>query len=209
MTFHNKKLAGGFTLVETVVTIFVFSIIMLGATLLMQNIIKNSTQQSLTLDTVDQARTIIFNFTNELRNATAGNDGSYPLGLASDSQITFYSTYGVANSTQINKVRYYVTGTTLYKGVTAPSGSPLSYNGTERVTTLMTKLGNAGTPVFYYYDGNYAGTSTPLIQPININNVKFAAMNLILPTQDSRGATTTFAITAGGTIRNLKNNLGN
>jgi prepilin-type N-terminal cleavage/methylation domain-containing protein len=209
VTFSQKKQNNGFTLVETLVAIFVFSIIMLGTTLLMQNIIKSSTQQPLALDAVDQSRIIIFNFTNELRNATVGNDGSYPLGLANDSQITFYSTYGSTGSTKMNKIRYYVTGTTLYKGVTAPSGSPLNYNGTEKVTALITNLANGSVPVFYYYDGSYTGTSTPLAQPINVNNVKFVSMNLVVPTQDSRGSATTFTIKAGGTIRNLKNNLGN
>jgi prepilin-type N-terminal cleavage/methylation domain-containing protein len=209
MTLFQKKQIKGFTLVETLVAIFVFSIIMVGSTLLMQNIIKSSTQQPLALDAIDQSRIIIFNFTNELRNATVGNDGSYPLGLTNDTQITFYSTYGSTASTKMNKIRYYVSGTTLYKGVTAPSGSPLNYNGTEKVTTLLTNLANASVPVFYYYDGSYTGTSTPLAQPINVNNVKFVAINLVVPTQDSRGSATTFTIRAGSTIRNLKNNLGN
>jgi len=195
---------------ETLVTIFIFSIIMAGTTLLLQNILKSGTQQPLALDTIDQARIAVFNFTNELRNATSGNDGSYPLSLTGDSQIILFSTYGSATSTIVNRIRYYVSGTTLYKGVVVPSGSPLSYNIlSEKTTTVVTNLSNASTPVFYYYDGSYTGTAAPLAQPINVTNVKFVAMNLILPTQDVRGATTTFKITSGGTIRNLKTNLGN
>ena len=210
MSFFSKKQPRGFTLVETLVVIFIFSIIMAGVTLLLRDILKNSAQQPLSLEVVDQARLVIFNFTNELRNATAGNDGSYPLNQAGDTQIILYSTYGSATSTQVNRIRYYVSGTTLYKGTIAPSGNPQSYNpASEKIASLITNLSNANTPVFYYYDGNYTGTSTPLVQPINVNNVKFVAINLILPKQDVRDATTTFAITAGGTIRNIKTNLGN
>lgn len=210
MCIFQKKQSGGFTLVETLVVIFIFSIIMIGATLLMQNIIISGKQQPLALDTVDQARIAIFNFTNEIRNATAGIDGSYPINQAGDSQIIFYSTYGTANNTQINRFRYYVSGTTLYKGTIIPSGSPLIYNpASETSKMVISNLSNATVPLFYYYDGNYAGTSTPLTQPINVNNVKFVSINLILPTMDSRNATTTFTITAGSTIRNLKTNLGN
>lgn len=204
-----KKQSKGFTLVETLATIFIFSIIMIGVTLLLRDIFKSSKQQPLALDVVDQARIAISSFTNELRNATAGSDGSYPINQAGDSQIIFYSTYGDTIG-GINKIRYYVSGTTLYKGMTAPSGNPLTYNPTSETSTVVVNdLSNESTPIFYYYNGDYAGTSTPLAQPININDVKFVAINLILPNQDSRESTTTFTITAGAAIRNLKNNLGN
>lgn len=209
MPLSKIKQSNGFTLVETLVTIFIFSIIMAGATLLLKEIFINGKQRPLALDVVDQARIAIFNFTNELRNAAAGNDGSYPLNQAGDSEIILYSTYGSTNSAHINRIRYYVSGTKLYKGVTIPSGNPLTYNtASEKTTTIITNLSNGSTPVFYYYDGNYTGTSTPLTQPINVNNVKFATINLTLPKLDDRNATTTFTISAGSTIRNLKDNLG-
>jgi prepilin-type N-terminal cleavage/methylation domain-containing protein len=206
----QKKQSKGFTLTETLVTIFVFSIIMAGATLLLRNILRSSVQQPLALDTIDQARIVMSNFVNELRNASAGDDGSYPLGQAGNSQIVLYSTYGSGASSQSNRIRYYVSGTTLYRGVTTQSGNPPAYNPASEVSrAVITKLSNASAPVFYYYDSNYTGTSTPLTQPINVNNVKFVAINLVLPNQDARDATTTFTASAGGTIRNLKTNLGN
>lgn len=205
-----EKKQKGFTLLETVVTIFIFSIIMGGTTLLMQKIFGSGKQQPLALDTVDQARIVASNFTNELRNANYGSDGSYPLGQASSSQIILYSSYGSTNISHINKIRYYISGTTLLKGVTAPSGSPSIYNTASETTSVaITNINNASVPVFYYYAGDYIGTSSPLSQPVNINSVRYISMNLILPKQDSRQATTTFTLTAGGTIRNLKTNLGN
>lgn len=209
MIFSAKK-QNGFTLLETVVTIFIFSLIMGGTTLLMQKVFLSGKQQPLALDTIDQARIVASNFTNELRNAAYGSDGSYPLGQASSSQIIIYSSYGSTNNSQVNKIRYYISGMALLKGTTAPSGSPLIYNAASETTiAVITNINNVNVPVFYYYAGDYAGTSTPLSQPVNINSVKYIAMNLILPKQDSREATTTFTLTAGGTIRNLKTNLGN
>jgi prepilin-type N-terminal cleavage/methylation domain-containing protein len=205
-SLSQKKQSKGFTLVEMLTTIFIFSTIIGGVTLLLQNILKSSQQQPLALETVDQARIVTANFVNELRNANSGNDGSYALNQAADAQIIFYSTYGSATSTQTNRLRYYVSGTTLYKGVTTPNGNPLSYNpASEKTTTLINNIRNASTPVFYYFNGS----STPLVQQVNLNDVKFVEMNLIIPTQDVRGATTTFTVTAGATIRSLKTNLGN
>ena len=210
MTSKNfQKNNSGFTLVETLVTIFIFTIIMIGTTMLAKAIFSTSNQQNLALDIVDRARLAIAGFTNEIRNSTSGNDGSFALNQASDSQIIFYSTYG-ATGTKVNRIRYFISGTTLYKGIIVPTGTPLVYNSaSEATTTVITGIASTTAPLFYYYDSNYAGTSTPLSQPVNLNNVKFVKINLILQTQDVRNSTTTFSIAVGATIRNLKTNLGN
>ncbi len=190
-------------------TVFVFTILMAGASALFISIFRTSTQQSLVIDTADQARKVVFNFTNELRSASSGNEGSYPLNLASTSQIIIFSSYGAVGQ-NIHRIRYFVATSTLYKGVVVPTGNPLVYNlGSEKVVAVQKGLANGSVPVFYYYDGNYGGTSTPLSQPVNINQVKFVKMNLVLLKQDTKNATTTYPISAGGSIRNLKTNLGN
>ena len=205
----NFAKKSGFTLVETLVTIGIFVILMAGITLLFKNIYVTSGQQNLSLDTIDKARITTFNFTNEIRNAQSGSNGSFSLNQATASQIIFFSTYG-ASGTNVNRLRYYIANSTLYKGVIVPSGTPATYNtANEIITSVLPNVLSSTSPLFYYYDGNYAGTSTPLADPINVNQVKFVQMNLIITNQDTRNSTSTFKITAGGTIRNLKNNLGN
>jgi len=199
----------GFTLIETIITIAIFGIIMTGASLLFINVFKTATNKNIAVGTADQARKALFNFTSELRTAATGSDGSYPLSQTGDSQITLYSSYGSGGST-INKIRYYVSGTTLYKGVTVPVGNPLAYNAIfEQIFPVQQNVANGGTPLFYYYGGDYGGTSTPLTQPVNINDVKFVKIKLILPKENVTDTTNTFTVTAGASIRNLKTNLGN
>lgn len=204
-----KKTSTGFTLVETLVTIGIFVILMLGITILFKNIYVTSNQQSLSLETTDQARLELFNFTNEIRNATNGNDGSYPIIQADNAQVVFFSSFG-ATDNNINRIRYYVVNSTLYKGTTIPTGSPKTYNlSTETVLPVVTNIAATTSSIFYYYDGNYDGTSTPLTQPVNVNQIKFVKMNLTITKQDARNSTSTFSVIAGGAIRNLKTNLGN
>ena len=198
----------GFTLVETIVAVSIFTILMFGITLMMKNIIVNGRQDALTINNVDGARRVGSIFTNELRNGAYGANGAYPIGQASSTQIIFYSTSPKGDGT-VSKVRYYISGKTLYKGVTSPGGSPLGYNGREATTTLITAMSLGSSPLFNYYDGNYSGTSTPLTQPVNINQVKFVRLNLIVSKQIFQNATSTFQVSAGSTIRNLKTNLGN
>lgn len=205
----TKSHSEGFTLVETIVTIFIFSLIMLGTTLILRGMLVNSRQEGMALNNLDQARRIAATFENELRNSAYGSNGSFPINLTSDTEIVFFSTAPLGTGVP-SKIRYYISNGILYKGVTNPTGIPLSYTAsTEQVTPLLTTLSLGSTPLFYYYDGNYAGTGSPLAQPVNVNSVKFISINLIIRTQLEKNSTTTFTVTGGGTLRNLKTNLGN
>jgi prepilin-type N-terminal cleavage/methylation domain-containing protein len=199
----------GFTLVETIMTIFIFSIIMLGTSLMLRDILANARQQYGVLDSVDGARRVANNFAKELRNSTYGVNGAYPVNQATDTQVIFFSTASNTNGT-VSRIRYYVLNNTLYEGITNPTGNPLAYNtATETITTLSTKISLGGNPLFYYYDGNYNGSGNPLESPINLNQVKFIKINLIVLKQLTATSTTTFTVSAGASMRNLKTNLGN
>ncbi len=209
----HKKTRGhaqrGFTAVETIMTIFIFSIIMLGVSLLLKDILATVRQQTLVIDNTDQARRIASSFVKEIRNATSGANGAYAINEASDNQLIFFSPATNNNGT-ISKIRYYMVNNTLNKGVTQPAGNPLSYNGQQEVVTaLLTKMSLGGNPLFYYYDGNYSGNGNSLAQPVNINQIKYIKINLTVLKELTATSNTTFTVSAGASIRNLKNNLGN
>lgn len=91
-----------------------------------------------------------------LREATYGEDGSYPLAAAATSSITFYADLDLDDS--VERVRFYVQNGTLYRALTEPSGNPPSYTGqSAAVTTIATYVKNAtSTPAFRYFDRNGA-----------------------------------------------------
>jgi prepilin-type N-terminal cleavage/methylation domain-containing protein len=198
----------GFTLIETVVTIFIFGVLMMGITLLLRNILVTSQTRNAGLGNVEQARRVASTFVNELRNSAYGVNGAYPINQAGDTQIIFFST-APKNDGTVSRVRYYISGNTLYKGIINPSGSPSGYSGSETSTTLLSNLSLGSNPLFYYYDGNYNGTTSALAQQVNINQVKFVKINLIVLKQDVMKGTTTTTVSAGANVRNLKTNLGN
>lgn len=200
----------GFTLIETLVTIAVFGLVMVVTADLLRTIFTNSTTNPNALNAVDQAESAASNFVNQIRDAAYGNDGSYPLAEASTTEIIFFSPYGSSGSTTVDRIRYYISGTTLYEGITAPSGSPLSYNlANEKVSTIVTGVSGIGTStVFYYYNGTYAGTTTPLSQPVNINQVTYVKLTFAVQLKEVRGSSATSSISTGAAIRNLKTNLG-
>lgn len=201
--------SAGFTLVETVIVVAFFSFLSVGISTVILNIYKNYNQQSTSLSNADAARKMAFSFASELRNATAGNNGSFPLSQAGNSEIIFYSSADL-NGSIVKRIRYYLSGNTLYKGVITPTGNPLSYNSPETIRSVQTNLANngIGAPVFYYFDGDYNGSGNPMTQPINVNQVKFVKMNLVISNSIGQSSGI-FTVNAGATLRNLKTNLGN
>jgi prepilin-type N-terminal cleavage/methylation domain-containing protein len=198
----------GFTLIEVIITVSIFAVLVFGVSVMLFDIFTNSRQELASMSNIDQAHSVAFKFTNEIRNATTGSDGSYALNLADDNQIIFYSNLGT--NSPIKRIRYYVSGNNLYKGVIIPSGSPLSYDlASESISTVVTGLMNGTSPIFYYYDGNYAGEGNSLSQPININQIRFIKINLTLQKQTTNNDTSIFSVSDSATIRSAKDNLGN
>ncbi|KKP43313.1 MAG: hypothetical protein UR31_C0008G0005 [Parcubacteria group bacterium GW2011_GWA2_33_14] len=157
LQISNSK-SSGFTILELLVAVSIFGVLIIMAALLFTNIFTGSNQQFSALNNVDQARLVTSRFTNEIRNATTGVEGSYSLNTASDNQIIFYSRSTSPGAT-INRIRYYLEDNNLYKGVTLPSGNPPDYNLALESNIIVQKdIANGATPIFTYYDGNYNGS---------------------------------------------------
>ncbi len=203
MFLKIKKISQGFTLLETMMAISIFIVLIIVVSTLLISVIRNPNQELLATEIVDRARTITSNFTNEIRASTYG---SYPLIQASDQSIIFYSTVGAIGN-NVNKIRYYISGTTLYKGVIVPVNRVYDPSS-EVISTVLTGVQNVSnnTPSFYYYDGNYNGSGDPLSQPVGITGVRFIKINLVVQNNIVAKNSGTFLVSAGASIRSLKDN---
>lgn len=208
----KKRTSGsltGFTLLETMIALSIFALFIFMVSAMLNNIFVNSNQQLTSLDNIDYVRGTMSLFINEIRNAITGSDGSYPINEAGESQIIFFSNFKTSNGV-IARIRYYVSDNTLYKGIVLPTGDPLSYNlSSESIKAVANGISNNGVPAFYYYDGDYDGNSDALSQPVNINQIRFVKMNLMVLKQLEPNNDSAFSITAGSAVRSIKDNLGN
>lgn len=135
-----------------------------------------------------------------LREASYGEDGSYPILAAATSSVTFFGDLDVDNS--VERVRLYVSGGTLYRGVTDATGNPPSYTGQPEATaTIATWVKNAtSTPVFTYYDE--AGAQ--LTGTIDIASVRSVRTRLDVDINPYR-APNILILEGAATLRNLHN----
>lgn len=197
----------GFTLIEALIAITIVAGLMFVVSSMLIAVFSGSKQQYSALSNVDNARVVSSRFVNEVRSAVPGVDGSASISAAGDLEIIFHSPDKATGL--INRIRYYVSGNELYKGVVVPTGNPLAYNmGSESISLVQQDLTLNGTPLFYYYDGGYWGGGSPLVQPVSIPSIRFVRINLMVLKQTQQSSDSLFSLSTGSAVRSLKSNLG-
>lgn len=205
MKFNEQQ--SGFTFIEMVVSLALFVVLALGMIQLSSILLTTVRQQGGLLADSDQARKLSFQIISEIRNAVTSNTGAYPLDTAGDQTIIFYS--NVDGGVDIERIRYFISAGSLWKGQVKPTGSPLTYNlGNETTWIVQRNIANASNPLFYYYNGSYNGVSgSPLTQTVNVTQVRFVRMSLRVFNKAGVKNTTYYTVNAGGTVRGVKDNL--
>lgn len=192
----------GFTLIETLVYIAMSTTVLL---VLANTIVTFYQDNRIATEQIAQlytARQGIDTMVIELRKANYSEVGAYPIIAAATSSITFYSDYD--SDGIVEKVRYYLSGTDLKRGVVEPSGSPVVYTGAEVSKTMSQYIRNVsqGVNIFSYYDTN----GNLMTAPYSLVNIRYIQVRLIvnvnlitLPNE--------FMLRSSATLRNLKSNL--
>ncbi len=148
---------------------------------------------------VDNARRGNEYLVRDVREAAYADDGSFPLVQMGTSSLTFYSDTDRDSSAE--KIRYFLQGTSLMKGVVNATGSPPSYGGIETTSSIAEYIRNneQGIPVFRYYTTDAtevaAGEATTSISFVTVDLVVNVDVNR-LPGQ--------FTLHSSATLRNLK-----
>lgn len=177
-SYKNKMRA--FTLIEVIVAVFVITILTGAVVAFSRGVLRNSSLLSISLTSQSEIRKTFKNFSSEVRSSAPGFDGSYPIEVASSTTFTFYS--NIDSDKYTEKIRYYIEGGTLKKGITKFNISTGRYDTAEKTSFEIKNLDTtSSTSTFYYYDKNYDGTSgyLPLPYPIDRSNIRLVKFNII------------------------------
>jgi hypothetical protein len=206
MTKKNIS-TNGFTLIEVLITT-VITIILGGGIL---TLIFISTQNRLVTFqnflNVDEANSGVRTMVVELRNIRPGDNAAYPLQVAGDQEIVFFS--DIDYDGHAERVRYTLTGTQFVKGVIEPTGFPATYPGAnEKVKVVSGNIRNDTTPIFNYYNGDWPAdtVSNPLPEPIRLSDTKIMKVYLRL-NQKANQSDKDFILESYVQLRMLKQNL--
>ena len=193
---------------EVLVVIFAFSfaIATLGNFILTSYRAYNYNFQQIAA--INEARRGIEIMVKEIREAKTGDDGSYPLVQAGDLQFIFYS--DIDGDAATERVRYFLDGSNLKKGVVKSSGDPPLYDvSTETISVLSQYVRNvASEPIFTYYNGDWPADTThnPLPTLTRLSDTKLMHVYLKINVDPNRPPDN-FELESDSQIRNLKTNL--
>ncbi|NDE68021.1 prepilin-type N-terminal cleavage/methylation domain-containing protein, partial [bacterium] len=95
-TFFRKRVSAnayerGMTLAEILVVVAIIGLLSISIATFQKNVITYGSTVSAGLSSAQDARAMIRTITKELRSATTGSNGSYPLAQAGTSSITFFA----------------------------------------------------------------------------------------------------------------------
>lgn len=205
IVMKNTKYNKGFTLVEILVTMAIFSLILGAVGLFARDIFYYDNLFSSGLTSYEEAKKILQPVASEIRGASPSSLGSYSIEQASDTSFTFFT--DTDNDGLKERIRYFLSDDILRRGVIAPSGSPSQYiQEDEIITDMINDLTNGVTPVFTYYDSSYNGSSEPLSQPVSVSDIRLVKITLIIDADPNRPPAP-MEVTTEVSIRNLKDNL--
>lgn len=201
-SFAGEKLFSGFTLIEMLIAVGILAVIIVAIASFLANYGRTSDVLNIQLALQSEARNITDQMANDLRKANYASNGAYAIDSATAVSIVFYS--NINNDSYLEKVRYFISGNNLQKGVIVPTGNPLVYNpANEAVVILSKREANGASALFEYYDSAYNGVSgSSLANPVDVTKIKLVKINLILDDNAVPGSNP-FIIETKVNLRNL------
>lgn len=196
----------GVTLVEMMVAMVFLALVMSGGMLFWRIISENYNIALQGTQNVVEVNDGIRRLVNELRESRDSEAGGYQLLEANDTEITFFS--DVDGDLQTERVRYWIEGSTLNRGIVEPVGLPAVYDEqTEQTTILTDKVELLGTPMFTYYNQDWPADQVANPLPLNerLVQTRFVEVSLRLRWDDQPGLKP-IVLTQGVFLRNAKTN---
>ena len=199
MQLHSLR-PRGFTFIEMIVVIFITGLVGVAINTMIVTFYKQNAyliQETTAIDSAHRGLTTSF---VDLREASYGDDGSYPLQSVGTSSITFFS--DIDGNGSVDKIRLYLQNGTFYRGVTLSTSSPPTYVGqAEATTTIATYVRNSSTtPLFRYYDDNGVELSSTTIPLALVRSIATSVMVDLNPLR----APDVLILQETATLRNLR-----
>ncbi|MDI6778079.1 MAG: type II secretion system protein [Patescibacteria group bacterium] len=204
-----KKFAqSGMTLVEMLISMFIFILMMFSSVYVLHQIYKNygfAMEQGMSVAAVEHSLKYII---EDIRGMRQSDAGAYPIELADDFNFIFYSDVDKDDVTE--KVHYYLENNLIKRGISNPSGTPPVYPAEdETVTTLAENVVNTALqPLFCYFNTNYPAdqVNNPLATPVSpVADIRLIKMDVYVNLDPFRSPDN-IRLESYVMLRNLKDN---
>jgi len=200
--YKNHK---GFTLLEALIAMGIALFLVLGAAALLSYSFKYNGVIWDQLEAQNDGRKVLQNIIDLVRRAEESNIGGFPIESATTSSLVFFA--NTDSDADRERVRFFLSGKILSRGIIQPSGNPPRYTGTEDLVEMAHNVANVSEKInlFEYFGENYAGTSTPMGLPVDPTLIRVVKINVELEKDPTRSPVP-FHAESMVQIRNLKAN---
>ncbi len=187
------------TLIETVVWVSITLSAMLAIVTSVQYFYRTNNYAVEQAAAVSSAQRGIENMVKTMREASYSSNGAYPVIAMSTSSVAFYA--DVDNDPFIERLRFFVEGNSLKRGLIDPSGDPPVYTNPETIVSVSDYVRNIDQAVttFRYYDldGN-------LMTDLNdISALRFIEVTIVVNINPFR-LPNQFTLRSTAALRNLR-----
>jgi type II secretory pathway pseudopilin PulG len=170
------------TLIEMLVSITVFVFAMTSIVATVRSFYRTNTYAVDQSSAVSSAQRGVESMVKAFREAAYSSNGAYPILAIGAHEITFYA--DVDTDPFVERVHYFIQGTSLMRELTDPSGDPLVYGASQVTSVVSETVRNIeqGITTFTYYDGDGAQVT----DYSEIAEVRFIEMNVVVNVDPTR-----------------------
>ena len=195
----SRSSSRGFTMLEVGVWVGIFTFVVLAIVMTVLYFYRTNTYTIDQASAVSSAQRGVEKMIRIIREAAYASNGAYPIVSIAEHDLVFYA--DVDTDPFIERMHYYLAGTTLYEGVLEPSGDPPTYSGSETAFPLSNYVHNLdqGTTTFAYFDKNGVLVS----DYAKVADVRFITVNIIVNVDPVR-LPNQIMLRSSAAMRNLK-----
>ncbi len=186
------------TLIETVVWIAILVLIFEALGITLQYFYRTNRYAIEQANAVTSGQRGLEQIVKVVREAAYSSQGAFPIVSIGANDFIFYA--DVDSDALIERVHYYLQGTSLMQGVLNPTGTPPDYTGGETATKVADYVRNTsqGLAVFKYYDE----LGSEITNYSHWSDVKFVKVSLIVNV-DENTLPNQLILSSSAAIRNL------
>ena len=194
----NVEYMRGMTLVEALVWISVFTMTMIAIVSALISFYRTNTYTLEQAEAVTSAQRALDQTVRAIREGAYSSQGAFPIHSIAENDFMFYA--DIDNDALIERVHYYLSGTTLMRGILDPTGNPPDYIGSEVTSVISRYVRNTaqGISTFRYYDE----IGSEITNFANWTSVRFVTVNLAVNV-NTAALPNQFTLSSSAAIRNL------
>lgn len=187
------------TLIETVVWVSITLSAMLAIVTSVQYFYRTNNYAVEQAAAVSSAQRGIETMVKTMREASYSSNGAYPVIAIATSSVTFFA--DIDSDPYIERLRFFVEGNSLKRGIIDPSGDPPVYTNPETIVSVSDYVRNFDQNVttFRYYDVN----GTLMTDLTDISALRFIEVTIVVNINPFR-LPNQFTLRSTAALRNLR-----